>query len=229
MVMSVPGPFGPFVYTLASGDWWWSDGLFRIHGFEPGDVVPTTEFLVAHKHPEDAAVALAVIERTLTGGEPFALWHRIIDAHQRVRQVVSVGDGVYDETGTLVEIRGHMVDVTESMRTETSRQIDEAVRRSAESRAVIEQAKGAIVAACGLTVDEAFEQLREHSQRANVKVRDLARQLVDGLESRRGVAADAAATIVRVLQGKPSGMPAAGAPDGPALGPAIGPTIDPVG
>jgi GAF domain-containing protein len=49
-----------------------------------------------------------------------------------------------------------------------------------QSRAVIEQAKGVLIATQGCTPDEAFALLARTSQRDNVKLRELARQIVDG-------------------------------------------------
>jgi len=46
------------------------------------------------------------------------------------------------------------------------------------SMPVIEQAKGIIMAQCGWPEDQAFDALRRASQRANIKVRDLAAQVV---------------------------------------------------
>ena len=43
---------------------------------------------------------------------------------------------------------------------------------------VIEQAKGALMVLYGLTPDAAFAVLRSHSQHRNIKVRDIAAQLV---------------------------------------------------
>lgn len=54
------------------------------------------------------------------------------------------------------------------------RQITEAMR----SRAVIEQAKGVIMASTGVDPDAAFDLLRQQSQAENRKVRDLAADLV---------------------------------------------------
>ncbi|SDG20660.1 hypothetical protein SAMN04487781_4008, partial [Cellulosimicrobium cellulans] len=34
---------GQFRLDLGTGTWWWSSETYRVHGFEPGDVVPTTE------------------------------------------------------------------------------------------------------------------------------------------------------------------------------------------
>jgi AmiR/NasT family two-component response regulator len=48
-----------------------------------------------------------------------------------------------------------------------------------DSQPIIEQAKGILIAQLGCTPDEAFGILRAASQRTNVRVRDLARDIVD--------------------------------------------------
>ncbi|MFM9735972.1 ANTAR domain-containing protein, partial [Streptomyces niveiscabiei] len=48
------------------------------------------------------------------------------------------------------------------------------------SRAVIDQAKGILMARLGVDADEAFARLVTLSSRRNVKVRDLARLVVEG-------------------------------------------------
>ena len=215
MTTVITGPWGPFRYNVLAKTWWWSDDLYRIHGFEPGEVVPTTDLLVAHKHPEDAAVATAIILNAFTSGEPFALWHRIIDARLRTRTVVSVGDGHRDDSGTLVEVRGYMVDVTGSKRSQTARDIDEAVRRSAESRGTIEQAKGIIMATLGVDADEAFNLLKTNSQNDNVKVRDLAARLLETIAEMRQVGLGPEKAVNAVLH--KDLLPRGGAQSPPAL------------
>ncbi|WP_299036771.1 GAF and ANTAR domain-containing protein [uncultured Pseudokineococcus sp.] len=61
--------------------------------------------------------------------------------------------------------------------TETAELADQ-MQRAMSSRAVIEQAKGVLVAALGLSPDEAFAELSRRSQRTNTKLRDLAAQVV---------------------------------------------------
>jgi hypothetical protein len=199
MTTVITGPHGPFRYDVATEQWWWSDDLYRILGFQPGDVVPTTDLLVRHKHPEDAAVATAIIHNAFTSGEPFALWLRIIDARLRTRTVVAVGEGRREQSGELVEVRGYLVDVTGSKRSQTARDIDEAVRRSAESRSSIEQAKGIIMATLGVDADDAFGLLKKSSQDANIKLRDLAQRLLDAFEQLRGLGLDARTAVEQVL------------------------------
>ncbi len=54
------------------------------------------------------------------------------------------------------------------------------LRHAMESRSVIEQAKGMLMAQLpGLDADGAFDVLRRASQRENRKLRDIAQQIVD--------------------------------------------------
>jgi hypothetical protein len=56
-----------------------------------------------------------------------------------------------------------------------------ALRGFMASRAVIEQAKGALLVSHGLTADAAFDLLRWYSQQHNLRVTDLATRLVTAL------------------------------------------------
>jgi GAF domain-containing protein len=57
------------------------------------------------------------------------------------------------------------------------------MRLAMESRAVIEQAKGVLMAQRGVDADQAFDILREASQRYNRKLRDIAVGIVEGAQS----------------------------------------------
>jgi transcriptional regulator with GAF, ATPase, and Fis domain len=54
----------------------------------------------------------------------------------------------------------------------------EGLAAAMESRAVIEQAKGVIMATSACTAEEAFDLLREQSQRENIKLREIAVEIV---------------------------------------------------
>lgn len=59
-------------------------------------------------------------------------------------------------------------------------QLGEQLSQAMQSRAVIEQAKGILMARSPrLTADEAFDMLRKASQRENIKLRDIAQRIVD--------------------------------------------------
>jgi hypothetical protein len=57
----------------------------------------------------------------------------------------------------------------------TARQL----RDAAESRAVVDQAKGILMHALGCTADEAFARMREVSQRRHVKVTEVAKTIIE--------------------------------------------------
>ena len=57
--------------------------------------------------------------------------------------------------------------------------LTEQLKEAMSSRAVIEQAKGVLMATHGVDPDAAFEHLRRSSQHQNVKLRDIARQIVE--------------------------------------------------
>jgi GAF domain-containing protein len=62
-----------------------------------------------------------------------------------------------------------------------AREVAGQMEQAMASRAVIEQAKGVIMAMRGVPEHEAFEVLRRTSQDRNVKVRELAHQIVVGV------------------------------------------------
>lgn len=169
---------GPFRYEVTTDTWWWSDEVYRMHGFEPGEVVPTTAMILAHKHPDDRErYAGALASASVLGGW-FASVHRIIDAHGEERVLATVGEARTAVDGTVSEITGQFVDVTASVRqlaaTEATRQIHAADRH----RAVIDQAMGVVAARTGMTPQQGFEMLRAASMRSNVKLHTLAERVV---------------------------------------------------
>jgi hypothetical protein len=155
--------------------------MFEIHGFQPGEVVPSTDLVMVHKHPDDRDFVESAFRTVRETGEAFSVWHRIVDAQGRVRQVLAVGEGTRDSSGTPTGHRGHLVDLSAQLRRTTVAEVEEAVSAMGQSRLVIEQVKGGLMVRFGLDPDTAFEVLRHYSQTVNVKVRDLARQMVDAM------------------------------------------------
>lgn len=172
-------PVGRFRLDLATGQWAWSDEVYVMHGFEPGQIVPTTPLMLSHKHPDDRARVDGVLRRAAETGQPFSSVHRIRDAHGTTRTLAVTGQGRRDPaTGRVTELFGYFIDVTESHREAAAREATASIRASAERRAVIEQAKGVLMVVYGIDEETAFEQLRQASNLANIAVRDIAQTLV---------------------------------------------------
>ncbi len=177
---------GAFRYQVTTDQWWWSDEVYVMHGFEPGEVVPTTAMILAHKHPDDRDHYAGSLTRAARQGGSFASVHRILDANGEERVLAAIGEAVLADDGTLVAVFGHFADVTGTVRrlasVEATRQIGEADRH----RAVIEQAKGVVAARTGLTPDAAFELLKKASMQVNTKLHDVAGWVVAAAVRRSG-------------------------------------------
>jgi hypothetical protein len=184
VISSNAGATGTFRFAADTLTWTWSDEVYAVYGFAPGDVVPTTELVLSHQHPDDRADVEQFFAEALEGGPPRAWWHRLVDAQGGTRQVVTVCAPTLAEGGGLLGVCGFVVDLTEAVRRATSHEVDEAMEAMAVTRPAIEQAKGALMLTYGLLDEDAFALLRSYSQQANVKVRDVARNVVEALPDR---------------------------------------------
>lgn len=170
---------GQFRVDLATDVWWWSPETYRLHGFEPGEVVPTTSLVLAHKHPDDRDRVRDLLEQARADGLPFSSLHRIMDARGAERVLVLVGEVRRDDTGRLVELVGSFVDVTVAVRERAEQQAARDIAAAARSRGPIEQAKGVVAAALGVGTEQAFGLLKRVSNDRNVRLRELSRRVVE--------------------------------------------------
>jgi anti-anti-sigma factor len=169
---------GSYQYAEAGDAWQWSDGVYAIHGFHRGEVVPTTALLLSHAHAADRRHAGQLLRACLRDGQMFSLLYRVIDAAGQLRWALIAGEGTLDQAGAVTGIHGYLIDVTESQTRARSREVASGLRKAMASRATIEQAKGALMLVYGLDAEAAFSLLSWQSQRANIKLRDLADRLV---------------------------------------------------
>jgi hypothetical protein len=167
---------GCYSYLVSEDRWSWSDAVYLLHGYAPREVPATTEVLLHHKHPDDRSRAADVLDTAVRDGRPFSCYHRIIDRHQHVRSVLSVGRGIEDSTGRVERVEGYFVDLTDSRRDETEFEVKRALAGVAKHRETI--AKGMVMLATGCDSDTAFECLRRYSQNSNLKLHVVAQRLV---------------------------------------------------
>jgi GAF domain-containing protein len=129
-------------------------------------------------YPEFAAAALAhgvrsTLSLPLMAGEDAA---GALNLYSRSLAGFTVED---ERAGTLLASAAAIVLVNASAYWQAT-QLSEQLTHAMQSRAVIEQAKGILMARSPhLTADEAFDLLRKASQRENVKLRDIAKRIVD--------------------------------------------------
>ncbi|WP_433580636.1 PAS and ANTAR domain-containing protein [Nocardia brasiliensis] len=181
--LGTPQSVGSFRFWFADQRWDWSDEVAVMHGYAPGTVTPTTELLLTHKHPDDRAQVASALAKSIEEGEPFSSRHRILDTLGRVHHVIVVADHLFDHAGAVAGTSGYYIDVTETLEEHRQEALDDALPELWASRAVIEQAKGAVMLVYGVNAEQAFRVLSWRSQETNIKLRTLASRLVADLES----------------------------------------------
>ena len=179
LAAGVPQRVGWFRFYFADQRWEWSEQVQRMHGYQPGTVTPTTDLVLAHKHPDDRGQVTVSIDQILTNHQPFSTRHRIIDTAGRVHSIVVVADLLCDDTGETIGTHGFYVDVSALATQEHEDVVSAKLARISESRAAIEQAKGMLMLVYGITADAAFNLLKWRSQETNTKLRALAEQITE--------------------------------------------------
>ncbi|MDQ0100286.1 hypothetical protein J2S96_004029 [Arthrobacter bambusae] len=187
---------GTFLLDPLSGKADWSDGLFNLHGYDRGEVVPTLELLMSHKHPDDRPRAMEILTQVLRDGGHFCIYHRIIDARGNVRRVLTAGNARSGPTGTAA-VEGTTIDLTSTLRRETEQAAREAVAGANATRGVINQARGILMGRLLVNSEAAFKLLVTCSSMTNVKVAVLASHLVRVADADEGP--EAMDEFIRVL------------------------------
>lgn len=90
----------------------WSDGLFRLLGYEPAAFKPTTNTLLAVFTKEDAAFIEASLVMTVTHKQKFRHEASVLTAHHQQLSLVIEADVICDEKGDPCKLVGYMQDVT---------------------------------------------------------------------------------------------------------------------
>lgn len=172
---------GAFRFWFVGQRWEWSDEVARMHGYEPGTVVPTTELLLSHKHPDDRQHVQDVLDYALHHGGSFSSRHRFLDTSGSEHSVIVMADRMLDDNGAVVGTEGYYIDLTDTFDRARRDAITDTLPELFAARAAIEQAKGAIMLVYGIDADRAFAVLQWRSQETNTKLRALATQVVADL------------------------------------------------
>ncbi|AEE46357.1 ANTAR domain-containing protein [Cellulomonas fimi] len=176
---------GQYHFTADGDRWWWSDGMFEIHGMEPGEVVPTRDLFLRHVHPDHAERVAAAIAACERDGAPLGEHYTLVDLTGAHRTVTFSGAREDRAEGGVVS--GFLVDVSAVQRETVASEVNSQLHQALESHAVIDQAKGVLMLVYGIDGDAAFELLRWSSQQRNVRLLALAERLVTAVEAAGGL------------------------------------------
>ncbi len=178
----LPSTVGSFRVWFATRRWEWSENMYRMHGYVPGEIEPTTELILGHKHPEDRDRVAELINRSLNQREPFSSRHRFFDTGGIEHNVMVVADLIRGDDAEPVGTSGFYIDLTDTLAEAGTAAVNAALPEVVRARAEIEQAKGVLMRMYRVSADQAFQVLVWRSQETNVKLRDLAAQLLVDLD-----------------------------------------------
>jgi PAS domain S-box-containing protein len=171
-------PVGTLHCTADGTRWLWSQSVAKLYGY-PEAEQPSLELLLQHTHLEDRTRVAADFHRMLRG-QSVSSRYRVIDHAGGQHWVVLVSDQSDTRSENVFRASGYLLDVTEAVQAG----VTAAVSEMAGSRAVIEQAKGVLIAAHGISADEAFDRLVRRSQEANIKLKDIASQVLAAISGK---------------------------------------------
>ena len=109
----------------------WSDEVFRIFGYEPGQIEVSNDNFYRAVHPDDRAMVEAAVDEAIANHTQYSIDHRIIMPGGGERIVHEESQILYDEvTGKPLKMFGIVQDITERRHVETALRESQARWRS---------------------------------------------------------------------------------------------------
>jgi PAS domain S-box-containing protein len=92
---------------------WWSDEVYRIFGYAPGQVPVSSDLFFRSVPPEDAPRIQAAVRGSVESGVPYFIQHRVIRPDGSERIVEERSTVLRDSAGRPIRMVGTVLDVTE--------------------------------------------------------------------------------------------------------------------
>lgn len=193
---------GPSGAVVAAELWWhpstdrlvWSAEAAALHGYcvSPSEV--DRELMLEHVVEADRAAVAACFARGRRRVDQLLSHHRMRRTDGTGRDVVMVAG--LEGAGERASYHGFLVDLGPAL----ARAASEAVLAARDGTAAVQRAVGVLGVVLGLDADVAVSVLRRASSDGNVKLRDLAQQVVDLGPTLLAEPGRAAGRVRRVLQ-----------------------------
>jgi PAS domain S-box-containing protein len=107
---------GNWEWDLVLNEAYWSDELYRIHGFAPQEIVPDWEEFLRGVHPADRGYVEQSLHEALHERKPYDIEHRMFRRDGSERTVHCRLEVGFDESGRAIRAVGTVHDVTERAR-----------------------------------------------------------------------------------------------------------------
>ncbi|OZI51799.1 PAS domain-containing sensor histidine kinase [Bordetella genomosp. 5] len=107
------GQLGLWDWNLLTGEMHWSDQLYRMAGYVPGDVVPSYEAWMTPIHPDDRGAAEAALRNAMGAHGDYVQEFRVVHPDKSVHWLYGRGRFFYDVARRPVRMIGATVETTE--------------------------------------------------------------------------------------------------------------------
>lgn len=128
---------GIWELDLNTNELYWSDGVFRICGYEPGAFEVNFQSGLNVIHPDDQPTALQAMKNTLENGIPYKIPKRFVHKDGSIRHIISMGKLIRNESGTPLRLTGVFQDVTDQVLLR-----EQANKLSAQFKALVQSIDG---------------------------------------------------------------------------------------
>ena len=96
----------------------WSDEIFHIFGYQPGEIKASYELFINSVHSDDRASVEAMLHSAIETGRNYSIEHRVVRPDGTERIVQERSDLIYDENGRPTNMVGTVQDITERKQAE---------------------------------------------------------------------------------------------------------------
>ncbi|WP_260925322.1 sensor domain-containing diguanylate cyclase [Novosphingobium sp. 9] len=169
---------GHWRLELQSGQLYWSDEVFRIHGLSEHGPLPLVEDAINFYHPDDRAMVQDFVTALIADHVPFEFDARILRVDGGLRHVHSRGEIECDEGGRPIAIFGIFQDVTDrvlaTMQIAEAQRVAESEAQRANELAQTDPLTGIANRRRSITVlEEEFERARDSATPLAVGILDI--------------------------------------------------------
>jgi PAS domain S-box-containing protein len=144
---------GSYELDLRTAELSWSDELYRLNGFEPGQVEPSLELAMQRMHPDDRVAIQARTAEMFQSPRPMTAQYRIQLDDGTMRHVVADGAIERDDNRDPVRLFGTVRDVTEQRLTERELQAHYALTQALSEWQSFEQGVVDLLRRLGTAMD----------------------------------------------------------------------------
>jgi PAS domain S-box-containing protein len=104
---------GNWEVDLATNKVTWSDENYRILGYQPGSVEPSSDIFQASIHPDDLERVKQILENSIKTCTPYSFYHRVVHPSGEIRRIFSSAQFDFDASNKPLRLYGTGLDVTE--------------------------------------------------------------------------------------------------------------------